>query len=172
MHVEAQINQNWSMDFVHDTLFDGRRFRVLNIIDEGVREALAIEVDTSLPASRVVKVLDQLKQERGLPRYIRVDNGPEFISYKLNEWCQINHVELLYIQPGKPTQNAYIERFKRTFRNELLDVYVFDHLDQVRDMAWDWMIQYNEKRPHDALGGIPPKAFKKRIENYTFKLSP
>ncbi|WP_395375807.1 IS3 family transposase [Marinicella sp. W31] len=171
MYVAARENQNWSMDFMHDSLFNGRTFRVLNIIDEGLREALAIEVDTSLPSARVVRVLERLKEERGLPRFIRVDNGPEFVSCRLQQWCEENHVQLLFIQPGKPTQNAYIERFNRTFRHELLNAYVFDHLDQVREMAWQWMIQYNEQRPHDALDGMTPKAFREKVENYTFKMS-
>lgn len=113
------------MDFMHDTLYCGKRFRTLNIIDEGVREALAIEVDTSLPALRVIRVLEQLKESYPLPEQIRVDNGPELISSKLVAWCEMNRIRLHHIQPGKPTQNAYIERFNRTMRREVLDAHLF-----------------------------------------------
>ena len=108
------------MDFMSDSLYHGKRFRTLNIIDEGVREALAIEVDTSLPTARVIRVLEQLAESRPLPRQIRVDNGPEFISAKLTAWCEARNINLHYIQPGKPTQKAYIERFNRTMRREVL----------------------------------------------------
>lgn len=121
-------NAYWSMDFMHDTLYHGKRFRTLNILDEGVREALAIEVDTSLPAERVIRVLEQLKDSRPLPRQIRVDNGPELISSKLVAWCERHQINLHHIQPGKPTQNAYIERFNRTYLREVLDAYLFGSL--------------------------------------------
>lgn len=153
----------WSLDFMHDTLANGRRFRTLNIMDEGVRECLSIEVDTSLPAERVVRALEQLKSWRGLPQQIRVDNGPELMATSLVNWCQRNSVKLAYIQPGKPTQNAYIERFNRTFRHEVLDAHIFEDLDQVRDLAWEWMREYNEERPHEALGRIPPTLFRKQL---------
>lgn len=152
-------NKMWSMDFVHDSLYRGRCFRTLNIIDEGVREALAIEVDTSLPALRVIRVLDQLKERRGLLEQIRVDNGPEFISQKLIDWCAKQGVKLHHIQPGKPTQNAYIERFNRTFRTEVLDAHLFDDLEAVRDLSWKWMISYNEERPHASLNNLTPSQY-------------
>ena len=172
LEVAARADVMWSMDFMHDTLYGGRKFRTLNVLDEGVREALAIEVDTSLPAERVVRVLEQLKERRGLPKQIRVDNGPEFISQTLVLWAEENGVKLHHIQPGKPTQNAYIERFNRTFRNEVLDAYMFDDLDEVRDQAWEWMINYNEQRPHDALGKIPPTIYRKKMEQIsTLELS-
>ncbi|MCP5543116.1 MAG: transposase family protein [Akkermansiaceae bacterium] len=129
-----------------------------------MREALAIEVDSSLPAERVVRVLDQLRESRPLPLQIRVDNGPELISAKLVAWCERHGVLLHHIQPGKPTQNAYIERFNRTFRNEVLDAHLFDSLTQVREMVHEWMISYNEERPHDALGNLPPRRFKERLQ--------
>ena len=152
------------MDFMHDRLYGGRAFRTLNILDEGVREALAIEVDTSLPAERVVRVLEQLAEWRALPEQIRVDNGPELISECLMNWCAARDIELAYIQPGKPTQNAFIERFNRTYRHEVLDAHIFESLDDVRELSWRWQIQYNEERPHDALGGMPPRAFRERQE--------
>ncbi|MBK6732878.1 MAG: transposase family protein [bacterium] len=146
----------WSLDFMHDTLYSGRRFRTLNVLDDGVRELLAIEVDTSLPGERVVRVLEQIKSWRGLPEAIRCDNGPELLSEVFVAWCEQNGVEIRYIQPGKPNQNAYIERFNKTFRDELLSAYLFDDLDQVRELAWNWMLDYNEERPHDSLGKVPP----------------
>lgn len=140
----------WSLDFMHDTLWCGKRFRTLHVFDEGVREVLAIEVDSSPPAARVVRVLDQLKDSRPLPRQLRVDNGPELVSAQLVAWCEANQVALHHIQPGKPTQNAYIERFKRTFRAE------------VRGHVHHWLLTYNEERPHTALGQLPPTVFRQQ----------
>jgi len=162
LEVASEPNKMWSMDFVSDSLYQGRCFRTLNVIDEGIREALAIEVDTSLPASRIVRVLEQLEERRGLPEQIRVDNGPEFISQLLKDWCKSKGINLHYIQPGKPTQNAFIERFNGTFRYEFLDAHLFEDLDQVREMAWDWMIGYNEERPHDSLGNLTPAEYSKQ----------
>lgn len=164
LEVPAAPNKVWSLDFMHDTLYVGRRFRTLNVLDEGVREALAIEVDTSLPAERVVRVLDQIKSWRGTPEAIRCDNGPELLSEAFSTWCEENEVEIRYIQPGKPNQNAFIERFNRTFRTEVLSAYLFEDLDQVREIAWKWVIEYNEERPHDALGKIPPTVFREKVE--------
>lgn len=121
-----QINASWSMDFMNDALLSGRKFRTLNLMDDYNRQALAIEVDTSLPAERVVRVLEQIVSWRGKPKRIRVDNGPEFISSKLGFWCEENGVALQFIQPGKPTQNAYIERFNGSFRKHVLDAYLFE----------------------------------------------
>lgn len=171
--VPAEPNRVWSLDFMHDTLYSGRRFRTLNVLDDGVREILAIDVDTSLPGERVVRVLDQIKSWRGLPEAIRCDNGPELLSQPFVTWCEQNAVEIRYIQPGKPNQNAYIERFNRTLRNELLSAYLFDDLDQVRELAWNWMLEYNEERPHDSLGKVPPSVYRERkeAENSTLELS-
>ena len=173
LEVPALPNVVWSVDFMHDTLYVGRRFRTLNVLDEGVREILDIEVDTSLPSERVVRVLEQLKGWRGTPEAIRCDNGPELLSETFLSWCEENEVEIRYIQPGKPNQNAFIERFNRTFREEVLSAYLFEDLDQVRQIAWEWMIEYNEERPHDALGKVPPTVFRKEIEaeNSTLELS-
>ena len=173
MEITAEVNRSWSLDFMHDVLYCGKRFRTLNVIDEGVRECLAIEVDTSLKAERVVRVLDGLKAWRGTPQMIRLDNGPELRSVKLQAWCESNKVELKFIQPGKPNQNAFIERFNRTFRSEVLNAYIFENLDEVREVAWWWMIAYNEERPHEALGGLPPRLFRERLtaKTSTFELS-
>lgn len=172
LEIAAEVNASWSLDFMYDSLYSGKRFRALNVIDEGVRECLAIEVDTSLRAERVVRVLEHLKEWRGTPRVIRLDNGPELTSVQLQAWCESNGVELKFIQPGKPNQNAYIERFNRTFRSEVLNAYLFETLEEVREVAWWWMVAYNEERPHDALGGLPPSLFRKRLSagTSTFEL--
>jgi len=175
MMVDAKPNVEWALDFMSDCLYGhSRRFRTLNILDEGVREALDIVIDTSIPGGRVVRTLDRLVEWRGKPAAIRVDNGPEYISTVFAEWCQRNGVELRYIQPGKPNQNAYIERFNRTYRHEVLDAYVFESLRQVRQITRRWMTEYNEERPHDSLGRIPPAMFRRRaekLENSSLELS-
>lgn len=149
-------NQVWSMDFMSDQLEDGRRFRTLNIIDDFNREGLAIEVDLSLPATRVVRCLEQVLEWRGKPTFIRVDNGPEYISATLQLWAQKHGIEIKYIQPGKPTQNAYIERYNRTVRQEWLGQYIFETIQQVQQYATNWLWTYNNERPHMGLGGITP----------------
>ena len=154
--VPDALNQGWSMDFMSDSLVDGRRFRLLNIIDDYNRESLWIEVDTSLPSLRVIRVLDRLLEMRGKPLRIRVDNGPEFISDKLQLWCEERNTHLQFIQPGKPVQNAFIERNNGSLRRELLDVYHFFTLQEVRHMAEEWQQDYNCSRPHQALGFVPP----------------
>lgn len=141
--VPDALNQGWSMDFMSDSLVDGRRFRLLNIIDDYNRESLWIEVDTSLPSLRVIRVLDRLVEMRGKPLRIRVDNGPEFVSDKLQLWCEESNIQLLFIQPGKPVQNAFIERNNGSLRRELLDAYHFFTLQEVRLMAEEWRQDYN-----------------------------
>jgi putative transposase len=153
------------MDFMSDTLYHRRRFRTLNILDEGVREAPDIVIDTSISGGRVVRALDQLLEWRGKPEAIRVDNGPEYISQAFVDWCDEDDVNLKYIQPGKPNQNAYIERFNRTYQNEVLNAYVFESLSQVREITRRWIKQYNEERPHSSLGQIPPAMFRRQVEN-------
>lgn len=156
LFVPEEANQVWSIDFMHDRLWDGRAFRLLNVIDDFNRQVLWIEVDTSLPAQRVIRVLERLEESRGLPPMIRVDNGPEFISHKLDAWCKARGVVLAYIQPGSPTQNAYVERLNGSLRRELLDAYVFRTLDEVRQKTLDWQHDYNHHRPHKSLGYRPP----------------
>lgn len=156
LEVVNAMNVSWSMDFMSDALQSGRKLRTFNLIDDFNREALAIEIDTSLPAERVIRVLDQVVQWRGKPKRIRVDNGPEFISTKLSLWCEDRGIQLQFIQPGKPTQNAYIERFNGSFRKDILDAYLFENLHQVRMLTEEWMEDYNYERPHDALGGRSP----------------
>lgn len=152
----AALNQSWSMDFLCDSLVDGRRFRILNIIDDYNRESLAIEIDTSLPSQRVIRVLERLVGARATPKQVRVDNGPEFISDCLQSWCAEKSIELKFIQPGKPVQNAFVERNNGSLRKELLNAYLFFTLAEVRHMAEDWQRDYNSSRPHQALGFVPP----------------
>lgn len=151
-----EANQVWSVDFMHDSLQDGRSFRLLNVIDDYNREILAIEIDTSLPVLRLLQVLQRLKEDRGLPKMIRVDNGPEFISKKLDDYCKENGVTLAFIQPGRPMQNGFVERCNRTIREELLNAYVFKTLGDVRERAEEWRNGYNHDRPHSSLGYKTP----------------
>lgn len=152
-----QVNQVWSIDYMSDSLWDGRKFRLLNIMDDYNREVLSIETDTSIPALRVIRALEKLTLTRGKPEMIRVDNGPEFISDKLDNWCKENKVQLVFIQPGKPMQNGYVERLNGSLRRELLNAYVFRTLSEVRQKVTDWMDDYNNHRPHDALNNKTPK---------------
>lgn len=153
------LNEVWSIDFMSDTLWDGRRFRLLNIIDDYNREVLHIETDLSLPTLRLIRVLEYLKEFRGLPQVIRVDNGPEFISHRLNMWCKEHNISLAFIQPGKPMQNAFVERCNGNIRKELLNAFVFNSLKDVREKAEQWRQDYNCSRPHQALGYVPPMEF-------------
>ena len=154
--VPARPNQVWSADFMSDALYNGVRFRTFNVLDDFNREALAIEIDTSLPSRRLVRVFEQLKAERGLPDVLRTDNGPEFLGEAFVEWCEANGILIDYIEPGKPNQNAYIERFNRSYREEVLDAWLFRDLDEVRELSWAWMLEYKRgkrsRRPrrHDA----------------------
>lgn len=164
-------NVSWSCDFMADVLSGGRRFRTFNVLEDFNREGLAIEVDLSLTAERVVRVLDRIALLRGLPSRIRMDNGPEFTSTALEEWAALNEVELDFIEPGKPMQNGYIERFNRSYRQGVLDMYIFDTLDEVRLKTEDWLRIYNEERPHDSLGDLTPVEYmaKKRPENWNLQ---
>lgn len=150
------INQVWSIDFMSDSLWDGKRYRLLNVIDDYNREVLAIEADTCLPTDRLIRVLEYLWEFRGLPQMIRVDNGPEFISHKLDLWCKEHKIGLMFIQPGKPMQNGFIERCNGNVRRELLNAYVFKTLNEVREKAEEWMHDYNHNRPHAALNYKTP----------------
>lgn len=149
-------NQVWSIDFMSDTLVDGRRFRLFNVLDDFNRESLAIEIDTSMPSLRVIRVLNRVIAQRGKPANLRSDNGPEFISHILQQWCEDNAITLQYIQPGKPTQNAYIERKNGSIRRELLNAYLFNSLAEVRCLSEEWRIDYNTERPHKSLGYLSP----------------
>jgi putative transposase len=152
----TRLNETWALDFMHDALYDGRRFRTFNVIDEGNREALAIEIGTSIPSARVIRVLDDLIRVYGRPARVRLDNGPEFTAEAFVEWCTAQRIGIGYIQPGKPDQNAFIERFNRSYREEVLDAHLFDSLDGVREITDAWLEVYNNERPHDSLGRVPP----------------
>jgi putative transposase len=156
LEAPSTINEVWSMDFMHDALITGRSFRLLNIIDDFNREVLAIEIDTSLPSERVKRVLEDLFDYRGIPKVIRVDNGPEFVSSALINFCKINNIELRHIQPGKPMQNGFVERFNRTFREDVLDAYLFESLAQVREIKDQWIEDYNNNYPHQSLRFLSP----------------
>jgi putative transposase len=155
--VPQAINEVWSMDFMHDQLTCGRSFRLLNVIDDFNREALGIEIDFSLPSERVIRALKQIMEWRGKPLAIRCDNGPENISGTIQRWAEQVGIAFQYIQPGKPQQNAYVERFNRTVRYEWLSQYYWSDLDEVRDFASQWVWFYNHERPNMALDGFTPK---------------
>lgn len=165
-------NQVWSMDFMSDALYAGRRFRTLNVLDEGIRELLTIVVDTSIASGRVIRELDKLVELRGRPAAIRCDNGPEFCAQAFVDWCDEYGIEIRYIEPGKPNQNAFIERFNKSYRDEVLNAHLFSTLDQVRKVSEKWKNLYNEYRPHDSLGRIPPAMYmrKLKLENSSLEL--
>lgn len=133
--VPPEANVCWSLDFMHDALMSGQRFRTFHVSDDFSRECLAIEVDTNLPAARVTRVFDRIAAWRGFPERIRTDNGPELVSVTMADWAETHGVELEFIQPGKPTQNSYVERFNKTYRNEVLDFYLFRTLTEVKDLT-------------------------------------
>ena len=149
-------NLIWSMDFMADRLVDGRQFRLLNVLDDFNRQGLGIEVDFSLPAERVVRSLNQIIEWRGKPLAIRVDNGPEYVSSTLMTWAEKQGIALTYIQPGKPQQNAYVERYNRTVRHEWLDLYIFGTIEEVQQIATEWLWTYNNERPNMGIGGVTP----------------
>lgn len=149
----------WSMDFVSDTLSAGRRFRCLTVIDEFSRECLVIHVAHSIPAARVIEVLERLREERGLPAVIVTDNGSEFTSRAFDAWAYARGVKIDFIQPGKPVQNAFIESFNGTLRDDCLNLHWFLSLRDAQTTIEDWRRDYNEFRPHSSLGGLTPSEF-------------
>jgi putative transposase len=168
--VTTGINQRWSMDFVSDTLSCGRRFRALTLVDCHSRECLALEVDTSLNGERVVRVLERLKETRGLPAVIQTDNGPEFTGHALDTWAYRNRVKLFFIEPGKPVQNAHVESFNGKLRNECLNQEWFTSLREARTIIEEWRNCYNLFRPHSALNNLPPEIWRQtQSENSTPK---
>jgi putative transposase len=170
---QEQINQSWSMDFMSDSMVGGRRFRTFNLIDDCTREVLAIEIDTSLSSKRIIRTLERVILDRGKPNIIRTDNGPEFTSKDLELWARDHEIKIQFIQPGRPMQNGYIERFNRIYRESILDAYLFFELDQVRTLTEEWMDEYNLRRPHESLGNLTPNEWKMKQlkpELPTFKL--
>jgi putative transposase len=152
-------NDVWAMDFLSDALFNGQRFRILTVVDCHTREALAVVPRVSFPAFGVVEVLDRLKRERGAPKTIRCDNGPEFAGRALDQWAYFNEVEIDFSRPGKPTDNAFIESFNARLRQELLNASWFLSLADARARTEAWRKEYNEERPHSSLGDLTPKEF-------------
>lgn len=151
LSVPAGPNQTWSADFMSDAFYADGRFRIVTVIDDFNRESLAVEIDTSITSRRLIRVFERLQLERGLPALLRVDDGPEFLSGDFVAWSESVGMRIHYIQPGEPNQNAYIEQFNRTYREELLSLYLFRNLREVREATHWWRIDYNERRPHDAL---------------------
>ena len=156
LDVPSAANQTWSMDFMSDRLMNGRRFRVLNIIDHYNREILRIEPYFSITSARVVRIIERLIAENRKPLAIRVDNGPEFIADVLNQWCVDNGIALQFIQPGRPMQNGFIERFNRSYRQDVLDANLFANLSEVRMLSDEFEEDYNYHRPHESLGDLAP----------------
>jgi putative transposase len=153
-------NQRWSMDFVSDAFDGGRTFRVLNVVDDFSRECLAAEVDTSLPGLRVARVLDRISEQRGgYPKTLVVDNGPEFTGRELDAWAHRHKVDILFIRPGKPIENAFVESFNGRMRDECLNQHWFISLNDARTRIEEWRIDYNTERPHSALGNLPPARY-------------
>ncbi len=157
------VNQRWAMDFISDTLANGRNFRALTIVDEYTRECPAIEADTSLPGARVIRVLEQLSITRGLPGEIRVDNGPEFVSRAVRSWCEHKHILLRYIQPGRPMQNGHVESFNGRFRDECLNANWFTSLQHAKKTIAEWRRDYNVERPHSSLNYRTPNEFAAKL---------
>jgi putative transposase len=155
----AGAGERYSMDFMRDTLSDGRVFRTLNIVDDYTRECLAIEVDTSLPGARVVRVLERLAAAGRRPLHLVVDNGPEFVSKAVDQWAARSGVNLRFIDPGQPMQNGYIESFNGKFRDECLSQHWFISLEEARSVSEEWRIDYNERRPHRSLRHLTPAEF-------------
>ena len=164
--VQAEYpNHRWSMDFVSDSFLGGRRFRVLNIIDDFTREIIFQVVDTSISGHRVARALSEIGQFRTLPQFIVCDNGPEFRSSIMFKWSQDNNVELRFIAPGKPQQNAFVESFNGKFRKECLDLNSFVNPIEARDVISKWRVDYNYNRPHSSLNFLPPAKYRENYEN-------
>jgi len=159
------------MDFMSDSLGNGRKFRTFNVLDDFNREGLTIEIDTSLPSARIIRSLEIIGAERGFPRYIRSDNGPEFTSRAFRAFCCRHRIRHRRIEPGKPQQNSFIERFNRTYREDILDMYAFRILPQARHLTGDWLIEYNHDRGHASLGGLSPVEYARRFFPFTPQIS-
>lgn len=153
------LNECWSLDFMSDALINGRAFRTVNVIDDCNREGLGIQVSFSLPSRRVTRWLDDIACWRGYPKAIRVDNGPENVAHHFQEWANQHGIKMKYIQPGKPAQNGYIERFNRSYREAILDMYLFKDIHQVQQLTDEWLQHYNEVRPHESLNNLTPRQF-------------
>ena len=162
MSLPTRVDERWSMDFIHDQLSDGRRLRILNVVDDFSRACVGQLVDTSITGQRLARYLEELGAKRGLPRTIVLDNGPEMTSKAMFFWSQEAGVRLHFIQPGKPTRNAIVERFNGRFRDSCLNLHWFRDLHEAREIVSKWRTHYNTERPHSALGYQPPARFEKR----------
>lgn len=162
MDVPTQRDQRWSLDFVSDQLASGRRFRVLNVIDDYSRECIGQLVETSISGARLARYLDDLVQQRSCPETIVCDNGPELTSKAMFFWARQRQVRIHFIQPGKPTQNAFVESFNGKLRDSCLNQHWFHDLDDARHIIEAWRTHYNEVRPHSSLGYLPPAVFARR----------
>jgi len=154
-------NLTWSIDFMEDRLENGRKFRTLNILDDYNREVLTIEVDFSFPSKRVIERIERIIEWRGKPEAIRTDNGPEFIAKVFEDFCNNSGIDHIKIQKGKPMQNAYIERFNRTYREDVLDMYLFETIHQAQEISLAYLEDFNNCHPHDSLGDLSPIEFMK-----------
>jgi len=161
----SRPNERWAMDFVHDSLWNGRKLRALTVVDIFTKESLRIEVNTSINGSGVVRALNKIVEARGLPEYITVDNGPEFRSKALDKWAYENQVILDFIRPGKPVDNCFIESFNSRFRLECLNSHYFDSISEAKVLVEDWRKKYNEFRPHRTLKGLTPKNFSEQYQS-------
>lgn len=170
--VPTSFTNTWSIDFMSDALEGGRKFRTFNVLDDYNREILFIETDYSIKSSRVIWVLRHLVSRYGKPAKIRMDNGPEFIAEIAKRWSEANNIVFKHIEPGKPMQNAYIERFNKSFRDGVLDSYLFNNLDEVREITATWVNDYNQFRPHDALGGLSPVNYRKALGKFNVPPGP
>ena len=157
-------NERWSMDFMSDSLHDGRKFRVLTIIDDFTRESVGMEVDTGISGERVTRTLDRIAESGGFPEKIVMDNGPEFTSKAMLLWSERRGVRLHHIEPGKPNQNAFIESFNGTFRDGCLNQHWFESLSEARGTIERWRVEYNIERPHSSLGKMTPMEFRREFE--------
>jgi putative transposase len=163
----ARLNEEWGLDFMEDRLLYGRKVRAMTLEDRFSRDGLALEIDFSMPSQRVVRELDTVAAERGYPDRLRVDNGPELTSLAMLKWAAVHNVELVFIEPGKPAQNAWIESFNGRVRDEFLNVHLFRSLPELRTAACEWLDDYNTVRPHSSLGYLTPQEFVARIQTST-----
>ncbi len=163
----THLNQEWGLDFMEDRLLHGRKVRAMTLEDRFSREGLALEMDFSMPSRRVIRELDMIAAERGYPDRLRVDNGPELTSLAMLKWAAEHNVELVFIDPGKPAQNAWIESFNGRVRDEFLNLHLFRSLPELRSAAFEWLEDYNTVRPHSSLGYLTPQEFVARIQTST-----